>query len=524
MDVAFARLNLRNLRAIFYLVTPNETTFPHVDEVPRYVENATSWFIILIIAEIITLHFQRKEHSFALNDTITSISAGVLSLLFKLGGRVISLALYMYVYNHFRIVDLPVESSLTWFIGFLCQDLVYYLTHRAVHEAGVFWSFHQMHHSSEYYNLSTALRQACLADYGTILFDVLQSFIVPPPIFLVHRYMNLLYQFWIHTEIITSLGPLEYILNTPSHHRVHHGRNPYCIDKNYGGTLIIWDRLFGTFEAERDSERPIYGLVDNVKTFDQLYLQIITSLGPLEYILNTPSHHRVHHGRNPYCIDKNYGGTLIIWDRLFGTFEAERDSERPIYGLVDNVKTFDQLYLQFFEFKALGWDKGRLHDSEGKPLFPGLMNKIKAALWPPGYFIGSRTRQFFLWRSMVNPKEGVPEVDPREVKYNPELSGALKVYILVQFFCFLLSFLHFNDNRSTLSCTHSTIQIALMIAAMQSFGYFFDKKEWAKRFESLRLLCALLYALSLGKTIFAVVYTLSIFILIFLKYGKYPRE
>ncbi|KHN86709.1 Alkylglycerol monooxygenase -like protein [Toxocara canis] len=130
----------------------------------------------------------------------------------------------------------------------------------------------------------------------------------------------------------------------------------------------------------------------------------------------------------------------------------------------------------FFEFKALGWDKGRLRYSEGKPLFPGLMNKIKAALWPPGYFIGSRTRQFFLWRSMVNPKEGVPEVDPREVKYNPELSGALKVYILVQFFCFLLSFLHFNDNRSTLSCTHSTIQIALMIAAMQSFGYFFDKK------------------------------------------------
>ncbi|VDM28619.1 unnamed protein product [Toxocara canis] len=286
MDVALTRLNLRNLRTIFYLVTPNETTFSHVNEVPRYIEDATSWFIILIIVEIIALHFQRKEHSFALNDTITSISSGVLSLLLKLGDRAVSLALYMYVYNHFRIVDLPVESSLTWFIGFLSQDLVYYLTHRAIHEAGVFWSFHQMHHSSEYYNLSTALRKAiilvslralslaCLADYGTILFDVLQSFIVPPPIFLVHRYLNFLYQFWIHTEIITSLGPLEYILNTPSHHRVHHGRNPYCIDKNYGGTLIIWDRLFGTFEWERDSERPIYGAVDNVKTFDQLYLQV----------------------------------------------------------------------------------------------------------------------------------------------------------------------------------------------------------------------------------------------------------
>ncbi|KHN86716.1 Alkylglycerol monooxygenase -like protein [Toxocara canis] len=209
------------------------------------------------------------------------IRAGQVDSLFhqkRLGDRAVSLALYMYVYNHFRIVDLPVESSLTWFIGFLSQDLVYYLTHRAIHEAGVFWSFHQMHHSSEYYNLSTALRKACLADYGTILFDVLQSFIVPPPIFLVHRYLNFLYQFWIHTEIITSLGPLEYILNTPSHHRVHHGRNPYCIDKNYGGTLIIWDRLFGTFEWERDSERPIYGAVDNVKTFDQLYLQLAEKL------------------------------------------------------------------------------------------------------------------------------------------------------------------------------------------------------------------------------------------------------
>ncbi|VDN32872.1 unnamed protein product, partial [Cylicostephanus goldi] len=134
-----------------------------------------------------------------------------------------------------------------------------------------------MHHSSEYYNLSTALRQGAIQDFATMGFDLLQATIIPPNIFLVHRYFNLIYQFWLHanvgllTSILNSnydnskhlkkcdcqefdavpyLGPLEYFFNTPSSHRVHHGRNPYCIDRNYGGTLIIWDRLFGTYEPE----------------------------------------------------------------------------------------------------------------------------------------------------------------------------------------------------------------------------------------------------------------------------------
>uniref|UniRef100_A0A0M3IKS0 Fatty acid hydroxylase domain-containing protein n=1 Tax=Ascaris lumbricoides TaxID=6252 RepID=A0A0M3IKS0_ASCLU len=199
-------------------------------------------------------------------------------------------------------------------------------------------------------------------------------------------------------------------------------------------------------------------------------------LGPLEYILNTPSHHRVHHGRNPYCIDKNYGGTLIIWDRLFGTFEWEKSSEKPVYGLVKNVETFDQLYLQFFVLKELGWNKGKLCDSEGKPLFPGFVNKIKALLWPPGYIPGSRTKQFFLWRSMVDSTERIPEVDPKQARYDPGMSITMKVYIVLHFFVQLFTFLHFSVIRSTLSYTHSAISIALMVAAMQSFGYFFDKK------------------------------------------------
>lgn len=97
---------------------------------------------------------------------------------------------------------------------------------------------------------------------------------VRPSIFMVHSHLNLLYQFWIHTEVVDSLGPLEYILNTPSHHRVHHGRNPYCIDKNYAGVLIIWDRMFGTFESEKKDEQIAYGLVHPVNSFDPIYIQV----------------------------------------------------------------------------------------------------------------------------------------------------------------------------------------------------------------------------------------------------------
>ena len=217
------------------------------------------------------------------------------------------------------------------------QDFAYYLAHRCIHEAGVFWSFHQQHHSSEYYNLSTALRQGFIQEAGTVFFECLQSVITPPPIFLTHKALNTLYQFWIHTEVIPKLGPLE-------------------------------------------------------------------------YVLNTPSHHRVHHGRNPYCIDKNYAGVLIIWDRIFGTFEAERDDEKPAYGLIGNVKSFDALWLQLFEFKALGWDKGRMKNKKGEERFPGLWNKFKAAFGPPGWFPGLPTKQFFWWRCMEDPSKGIPKV------------------------------------------------------------------------------------------------------------------
>jgi alkylglycerol monooxygenase len=267
-------MSLFGFRRLFYLVTPEETRFKSADEIPNYFDKAIPWFLTLVVIEFVVLQLQGKHLAYALNDMITCVMAGLFSMLCKLVIRGLGLIVYTNIYENYRMIDLPPDAVSTWVLCFVTQDLAYYLLHRATHEVGFLWAFHQMHHSSEYYNLSTALRQGGIQELAAMCFECIQGLFMPPSVYLVHRYMNILYQFWIHTEAIPKLGPLEYIINTPSHHRVHHGRNPYCIDRNYAGTLIIWDRLLGTFIEEKDDEQIAYGLVHNVRTFDQLYCQI----------------------------------------------------------------------------------------------------------------------------------------------------------------------------------------------------------------------------------------------------------
>jgi sterol desaturase/sphingolipid hydroxylase (fatty acid hydroxylase superfamily) len=146
-------------------------------------------------------------------------------------------------------------------------DFIYYWNHRIQHESRYLWAIHVVHHSSERYNLSTALRQPVADAFGTFVpYGLLCLLGVQPELINTARGINLLYQFWIHTDVIRSLGPLEGVFNTPSHHRVHHGSNPQYIDRNHGSILIVWDKLFGTFEPE--SEPVVYGLTKNIETFD----------------------------------------------------------------------------------------------------------------------------------------------------------------------------------------------------------------------------------------------------------------
>lgn len=271
----------QGFRVMFYMMKPSETTFQTVEEVPDYVKKATPFFISLILLELILSWFLKGKPPGRLDDILTSMSAGVVSRLPSLFLKSLEVTSYIYIWENYRLFDLPWDSQWTWYLTFLGVDFGYYWFHRMAHEINIIWAAHQAHHSSEDYNLSTALRQSVLQPYTSWIFYSPLALCIPPSVFAVHIQFNLLYQFWIHTEVIRSLGPLELVLNTPSHHRVHHGRNRYCIDKNYAGTLIIWDRMFGTFEAE--NEQVIYGLTHPIDTFEPFKVQFHHLL----YIWNT---------------------------------------------------------------------------------------------------------------------------------------------------------------------------------------------------------------------------------------------
>ncbi|KAK2726123.1 alkylglycerol monooxygenase-like [Artemia franciscana] len=281
---------LVKLGRLFYVVNPASSTFKNVHEVPPYVVEAAHFFVLFIVLERIILILKGKNKS-QINDSIASVSNGLFMEVSKILFHGIEHVAYFYIYEKWGKgnLELPWDSTWTWVIAAIGMDFGYYWAHRAGHEINLFWAAHQVHHSSEHYDLTTALRQSVFQGWCTWMFYVPLAFFIPPSHFLVHGSFNLLYQFWIHTELIDNIGPLEYILNTPSHHRVHHGANKYCLDKNYAGVLIIWDRIFGTFEAERQEEKPIYGLVTPVESFNPLHNQVFYYKAIFDKVLQTDS-------------------------------------------------------------------------------------------------------------------------------------------------------------------------------------------------------------------------------------------
>nr|XP_023026101.1 alkylglycerol monooxygenase-like [Leptinotarsa decemlineata] len=264
---------LKGIGRMFYIVSPSETTFSDPKDVPSFFVNAWPYFLLFMILENIILWMDEKP-TYRLNDGLTSLSHGLIHHSGKFVFRTAESYTYFYLYQHFRLVNLPWDSQITWYLAAIGVDFCYYWVHRSCHEIHILWAQHQVHHSSEEFNLAVGLRQSLVQGWCGFIFYLPLAFIIPPAHFITHQQFNLLYQFWIHTKTITTLGPLEYVFNTPQHHRVHHGSNIYCLDKNYGGVLIIWDRLFGTFASENKNEEIIYGLVFNQPSFNPLHLQI----------------------------------------------------------------------------------------------------------------------------------------------------------------------------------------------------------------------------------------------------------
>ena len=215
---------------------------------------------------------RRGKAVYDIPDAITSLHHGVLSQISGAFTKLISLGIYVAVYENYHAVQWPTNNLWLWVLALILYDFLYYWLHRMGHEVNLIWASHVVHHSSEYYNLSTALRQSSTAFlFGWIFYLPLAVIGVPPVMVGTVALIDLLYQYWVHTELVGRLGVLDRILVTPSNHRVHHGQNDYCIDKNYGGILIVWDRLFGTFAQEREGEKIYYGIRKPLHSFNPIW-------------------------------------------------------------------------------------------------------------------------------------------------------------------------------------------------------------------------------------------------------------
>ncbi|MEZ4287580.1 MAG: sterol desaturase family protein [Polyangiales bacterium] len=261
---------------------------------------AIPFFLITVFAEswVLARDKARRFRGVKPKDSLASISMGLGYLLIELALKVLPFGLLALLYP-LRIFDLRAVWW-SWVLLFIAEDFCYYWFHRTHHEVRMLWAAHINHHSSTYYNLSTALRQSWTTSFtGAIFWAPLPLLGFPLEMIAVQKAISLLYQYWLHTELIGKMGPFEWVFNTPSHHRVHHGRNPLYLDRNYGGILIVWDRLFGSFEPERESVD--YGITKNIDTYNlvriayhewlQMFRDVLSARtwrGRIGYMLRAP--------------------------------------------------------------------------------------------------------------------------------------------------------------------------------------------------------------------------------------------
>jgi sterol desaturase/sphingolipid hydroxylase (fatty acid hydroxylase superfamily) len=228
---------------------------------------AVPFFLLALLIEL-AIDRRRGTGLYRANDAINSLSAGTLSTTIGYFTKLLPLIAWGFVLENFALIDMPLgwfdaspRGVALWVTAALAWDFCYYWFHRFSHEISVLWAAHAVHHQSEDYNLSTALRQTSTGFiFGWVFYLPLFVIGFPLEVLVTVNAVNLIYQFWVHTQVIRRMGVLDRILVTPSNHRVHHAQNERYIDKNYGGMLILWDRLFGTFEDERDDDPVIFGV------------------------------------------------------------------------------------------------------------------------------------------------------------------------------------------------------------------------------------------------------------------------
>ena len=242
---------------------------------PNIILYAIPFFILAMLLELYVTAKQQIK-TYESKDAFSSIAMGLGNVFLGFASKAIVLLTFFWIYDDFRLFTVPVVWW-SFVLLFFLDDISYYWFHRVSHECRLFWASHVVHHSSERYNLSTALRQTWSGGFYTFIFWLWLPLLgFHPAMILLQMSISLLYQFWIHTEAIDKLPKwFEAVFNTPSNHRVHHGSNPIYLDRNHAGILIIWDKLFGTFQPELDTEKVKYGLVSNINTYNPIKIAFL---------------------------------------------------------------------------------------------------------------------------------------------------------------------------------------------------------------------------------------------------------
>ena len=356
-------------------------------------------FFILIGFELLIDKLHNRSN-YRFNDAITNISCGIGEQVTGVFFKLLIVGLYEFLFERYAFFKIPVNWT-TGIILFFGVDFFYYWFHRYSHAVNLFWGGHVVHHQSEEYNLSVALRQGWFQKFFSFGFYLPLAFIGFNPIqFITVSSLVTLYQFWIHTKSIDKLGVLELVLNTPSHHRVHHGVNTKYIDKNHAGTLIIWDKMFGTFQVEE--EEPVYGITHPINTWDPLSANL-------------------HH-----------------WKLMY----------------------------------------------QGLKQMQGAKDKLKYVFMPPG------------WKPIYIEDSEVPVYADSYKKFDTEVPNFINYYVLFQYAVTLVGATFFLMNVSKLGFGDNLLACSLVIFSIINYSSLFESKKYAKLSEGIRILlvCIVLIA------------------------------
>ena len=296
-------------------------------------------FMVLMTVEALYGHFTNKQ-TYSFMDTLSSLSSGITNVLKDSLGLVLVILSYPYILDTIAVFDLE-SSVMLYVLAFICIDFASYWNHRLNHKVNIFWNRHVIHHSSEEFNLACALRQSISAWIGFGAFFLIPAafFGVPAQLITLLAPIHLFAQFWYHTQHIGKLGFLEYIIVTPSQHRVHHAINPIYIDKNLSAIFCIWDRAFGTFQEELDEEPPVYGVLKPVNTWNPLLINFQHAFNVIQDAYNTSS----------------FKDKLRIWFMPTGWRPNDVVEKFPRNIIIDhnNREKYSPNYSNFMKFTAI---------------------------------------------------------------------------------------------------------------------------------------------------------------------------